>query len=435
MKKRKIITFLLVMLMVLPMNVSAITKDQASNWYYGNVSNWARPELVSAVTRGIANDQSLFRDCSRNITRKEFATLVVNLYESVRGKTLSVASISSFTDTTDVNVRKAYNYGIINGVGNKKFAPNDSVTREQMAVMIYNSVELIHAGTDYNFDKGDGVITVSDKTEVSSWATNQVDYMFDTRISTGDGTNFYPKRNASVEQAVAIVNRVYDKYNPYFDAEAKVKAKEEARAKAEAEEKARAEAKAKKRKIKKFTVDDIINCNYGFCNEVKKFPYGDGYVLHIDGAEDPYNEGKIVLDKNMDRKNNWYTDVDIETYLSLDKKHWYSDVGIMLRVNAMTGEDNKHNGYYAGIRDDGDVVFGVHSVRSGWKELKKFDTNVNPQKMNKLRVKAVGSSFTIYLNDRELGTVYDSTYSAGKVGLRTWDGYVYYYGITVKDLD
>ncbi len=38
-------------------------------------------------------------------------------------------------------VMKAYKAGIITGKGNHKFAPEDSITREEMAVMIYRAWE------------------------------------------------------------------------------------------------------------------------------------------------------------------------------------------------------------------------------------------------------------------------------------------------------
>ncbi|PAB60056.1 S-layer homology domain-containing protein [Anaeromicrobium sediminis] len=424
MNGKKIITLLLVILIGLPINVSARHKDEASSWHYGNVSNWAKPALVSAVTKDIATDESLFVDCARNITGKEFAILVVNLHESLTESKIKPASKGNFPDA-DVNLRKAYTLKIINGVGEEKFEPNASVTREQMAVIIYNEIKLILKRLNIAINYSDGVPTLNfaDKANVSPWAVDEVDYMFDNKIITGDGTNFNPKGNVSVEQAVAILNRVYDKYKPEFEAGGK--SKEEAKAALEASI------------TEKFTVGDMVSFNFGYYDDAKMDSYGDGYVFHLDGVNSNTGrkEGKLVLDNDMNEQHNWYTDVDMETYVFLDKKSSYSDAGIMLRVNAMEVGNNRHNGYYACIEDNGDIRFGVYVMSEGWKELQYFHTNVDPTIPNKLRVKAVGSSFTIYLNDREIGTVSDSTYSAGKVGLRTWNGDAYYYGTVVKDLD
>ncbi|PAB60054.1 S-layer homology domain-containing protein [Anaeromicrobium sediminis] len=421
---RKIFILLLVILIVLPINVSARTKDEASSWHYGNVSDWAKPVLVSAATKEIAKDESLFINCSRNITGKEFVTLLVNLYESLTENTMKPASKVKFPDV-DVTLRKAYKYELAHGIGNEKFAPDDYVTREQMAVMIYNEIKLILKRLNMAIYYSDGVPTLNfaDKANVSSWAVDEVDYIFDNKIITGDGIYFNPKGNVSVEQAVAILNNVYDIYNPHFEAGGKSKA----------EVKAALEAI----NTKKFTVGDMVSFNLGYYDDAKMVSYEDGYVFRLDGVNSNTGEkrGTLVFDSDMNEQNNWYTDVDMETYVFIDKKSWYSDVGIMLRVNAMEFVNNRHSGYYICIQGNGDVRFEVYSIREGWKELEYFHTNVDPTIPNKLRVTAVGSNFTIYLNDREIGTVKDSTYSAGNVGLSAWNEYAYYYGTIVKDLD
>ncbi|QZY55299.1 family 16 glycoside hydrolase [Crassaminicella profunda] len=190
-------------------------------------------------------------------------------------------------------------------------------------------------------------------------------------------------------------------------------------------------------KAVKYDADNVMIPYYGYFDKVDRRRYGSSYVYYLDGTsnDEGFKEGKLVLDYDMKKRSGtWYTDVDMETTALLNKKRWYSDVGIILRVTNMGPLNNSYNGYYAGIRDDGDVVFGRHSMQNGWKELKRFDTNLNAQEPNKLRVKAVGPYFTVYVNGKELGTITDHTYKEGKVGLRTWDGTVYYYSIAVKDL-
>lgn len=209
----KKIVCMLVALMVLLGSQPALatTKDEAYNWYYGNASDWAHEELVDAVANGLVSEPSLVEDCGRNITRQEFANLAVNLYVALRKEDPSPAVRSTFTDTTDLSVRIAYNLGIIKGVGAGKFAPNNPVTREQMAVMILNAVNAIHSQGG-SFYKGDGILTMSDKANVSSWAVSGVDYVYENNIMKGDGVTFNSKGTTTIEQGVAIVNRVYKKY-------------------------------------------------------------------------------------------------------------------------------------------------------------------------------------------------------------------------------
>ena len=75
-----------------------------------------------------------------NITREEFAEVVVKAYEKYAGKEASYTDTSVFTDTKNPEIFKAYELGIVNGIGGGKFAPNNLITREQMAAMLYRFV-------------------------------------------------------------------------------------------------------------------------------------------------------------------------------------------------------------------------------------------------------------------------------------------------------
>jgi len=206
--RKKVLSFVISVVFMLSSACLAFAQTNGTNWYYGNVSDWAKPELMDSVANGIADNPDLFENCKSNITRKEFATLAVNLYKEIKKEDPAPAEYDTFSDTSDLSVRIAYNLGIIKGMGNGIFAPNNLVTREQMAVMMLNAVNVL--GTDYH--KGDGTLVMTDKNQVSSWAKNGVDFVYENDFMKGDGFTFNPKSNTSIEQAVAIVNRVYKKY-------------------------------------------------------------------------------------------------------------------------------------------------------------------------------------------------------------------------------
>lgn len=212
MKKRILAIIVCVIVLFSSATTFATTKNEAYGWNYGYVSNWAYEQLVDAVANGIVLDSTLVSDCSRNITRQEFATLVVNLYRALVQEDPAPAISSTFSDTTDFSVRVAYNLGIINGAGNGKFLPYNSITREQMGVMILNTVKALN--TDYK--GGDGVLAMSDKDKVSSWAVKGVDFVYENDFMKGDGIIFNPKGATTVEQAIAIANRVFKKYQVAF---------------------------------------------------------------------------------------------------------------------------------------------------------------------------------------------------------------------------
>lgn len=201
---------LIVVLMIFTSSITsfAITEEEASKWNYENASAWAKDELVDAVVNGIVLDEDILKDCRKNITRKEFSTLAVNLYRSIKMEDPSPAPVSTFSDTRDTSVRIAYKLGIINGVGNGKFAPDSPITREQMGIIMLNAVSAL--GVEHN--KADGILEMEDKGEVSSWAARGVDFVYENGFMKGNGVTFNPKSNTPVEQAIAIVNRVYKEY-------------------------------------------------------------------------------------------------------------------------------------------------------------------------------------------------------------------------------
>ena len=95
-------------------------------------STWAATEVNAAVSAGLV-PQTLQSRYTQAATRAEFCALAVALYENVKGE---IKGRSTFTDTNDANVQKAAFIGVVGGVGNNRFDPNARLTREQAAAML-----------------------------------------------------------------------------------------------------------------------------------------------------------------------------------------------------------------------------------------------------------------------------------------------------------
>lgn len=178
----------------------------AGSWYPG-AQDYFTEELDRAVENGIDRN---FSDYSANITRAQFADVIMAFYYEMMGKYPEMKSnAATFTDSTHTNVLLAYDAGIIKGKGNAIFAPNDPITRQEMSIMISRALD----STKTDYDKGDGILTIVDKASVDSWAVAGVDFAFENGFIKGDGTNFKPLDFTPVDQAVVIVNRVFEKYS------------------------------------------------------------------------------------------------------------------------------------------------------------------------------------------------------------------------------
>ena len=103
-----------------------------ANVYAEAPSGWAYEVVNEAIEMGLV-PESLQSDFTAAATRAEFAALAVALYESRKGE---IEGRAFFEDTDCVAVAKAAYVGLVNGVGNDMFNPAGTLTREQAAVLI-----------------------------------------------------------------------------------------------------------------------------------------------------------------------------------------------------------------------------------------------------------------------------------------------------------
>jgi len=176
---------------------------------YRGASDWAKDSLDKAVRYGFITDK-IKDNMSGSITREEFAELAVKLYELYTGKKAEPAPASTFTDTTNVEILKAYQLGIVSGIGNNEFAPQVLINREQMAAMLNRAVKAIRPDVDTSIA---GAPTFSDEKEIAPYFVTNVKFMAKNGFITGVGNNqFAPKATSTREQAVIVAVRVYETY-------------------------------------------------------------------------------------------------------------------------------------------------------------------------------------------------------------------------------
>ncbi|WP_138755699.1 S-layer homology domain-containing protein [Paenibacillus sinopodophylli] len=183
----------------------------------GNVSGdqpdaWAKTEVEAAIAGGLVPEglQSYYK---QQITRADFAKLIVNLLEVTTGKTIDAIleenevslSDNPFADTTIKQVIAANLMGIVNGKGNGIFDPYGSITRQEAAVMLTNTVDV------FGFDITGDPSTFADSKAIASWAKPSVDFVFTYGVMNGTGNNnFSPKGTYTRQQAFTTILRLSD---------------------------------------------------------------------------------------------------------------------------------------------------------------------------------------------------------------------------------
>ncbi len=168
------------------------------------VSDWAADEVQAADELGLVVPSCAFHMGS-NITRLQFAQLAMNMWETCEGITVAPRDESPFTDCDDPEVSKAYSVGIVAGTGDGTFDPDGSLTREQLATMLYRVWQSVGGKVTPG-----GLEGYTDAASVSPWAADAVGAMAAAGIMKGTSeTTLDPQASCTIEQSILLVYRLF----------------------------------------------------------------------------------------------------------------------------------------------------------------------------------------------------------------------------------
>jgi lysophospholipase L1-like esterase len=169
-------------------------------------SDWAKHEL------GLAYAIALMPECTignyqDNITREDFCEAVVSMIpEDIAGTRTAV-----FEDTDNPAVSRAYSLGIVNGVTETEFAPDEYITREAICTILERAFKVISPEATTAVEK-----SYPDEELISDWAKQSIDFMSNAKIILGDENgNINPKSYTTREQALLLVYRTYYNANAF----------------------------------------------------------------------------------------------------------------------------------------------------------------------------------------------------------------------------
>jgi uncharacterized protein YjdB len=162
--------------------------DITGHWAKDNIEALVEMGAITGYANGTFQPQ-------KNITRAEFATILVKAYN------LTAPSGKVFSDTWDhwakSGIGIAYAHNIVSGHSDSEFRPDDNITREQMAVMIVQAEKATNR---------EGALTFADVDRIAGWAKNAVLIANQTGIITGYPDNtFRPQGYATRAEAATVV--------------------------------------------------------------------------------------------------------------------------------------------------------------------------------------------------------------------------------------
>jgi uncharacterized lipoprotein YddW (UPF0748 family) len=152
------------------------------------------------VVQGVGN--GLFAPSS-NVKRADFLVMAMRTYGIA-----PAASSNNFADAGNTYytnyLAKAKQLGIVTGVGDNRFLPENSITRQDMFVILYRILnELDRLPT-----VGTPVATLADFTDssqIASYAVEPMKLFVETGVVRGDGQRLTPRANSTRAQAAQVL--------------------------------------------------------------------------------------------------------------------------------------------------------------------------------------------------------------------------------------
>ena len=164
-------------------------------WYYPAVEYVYNNELMNGTNGGLTFEPNV------NLNRAMMAAVLYNMEGGPdcdkSGLFSDVADGMWYTDA----VNWAASNNIVSGMPDGTYAPNQALTREQMASILYRYAE--YKGIDVS--ARDDLSTFTDGTTVSPWAQDVVQWAVAEKLMSGNGNELQPKGTASRAQVATVL--------------------------------------------------------------------------------------------------------------------------------------------------------------------------------------------------------------------------------------
>jgi S-layer homology domain. len=181
-------------------------------------SKWAIDELTQAYNYGLTYPDIMGK-FQQPITREEFCVIVVKLYTKLTNRTVT-ASGTPFSDTNNPEIIKAYQLGIVNGTGGGKFSPTLSITRQEIATMIYRALSKAYSELP-KIDENN--FPFRDVNKIAPWALSAMKFAYQNGIMKGVSQDMIdPLSNTTREQGIILVKRTYESFRTSINAKVRL---------------------------------------------------------------------------------------------------------------------------------------------------------------------------------------------------------------------
>ena len=176
-------------------------------------TDWFYPAVMYVYQQGLMNGTTTTSFApNQAVTRAQPPTILYRLEGSP-----DVTELNPFADVragqwyTD-GVIWAAGAGLVDGYDGYKvpiFGPADSVTREQLATILYRYAQY----KEWDVSQRDDLMSYTDSGDISAWAREAVQWACGSGIIHGNGGKLNPKAGATRAELAGMLQRMLEKYN------------------------------------------------------------------------------------------------------------------------------------------------------------------------------------------------------------------------------
>ncbi|WP_150275596.1 pullulanase [Paenibacillus tepidiphilus] len=180
------------------LEVNKTFKDMpATHWAFQAVKSLSAKQIVTGISADAFNPGG-------NVTRAEFTALLV------RALGLQGTGQSAFADVAAgawyaADVNTAVSLGIVNGRGTNSFAPNSTITREEMAAMLIRALQ-VKQGRELT---AEAAASFADAADISAWAASYVNTASGLGLIQGrEAGGFAPQAAMTRAESAQVIYRL-----------------------------------------------------------------------------------------------------------------------------------------------------------------------------------------------------------------------------------
>ena len=165
---------------------------------------WAADSINALADDGIikGTSENTFSP-GANITRADFTLLLVRAFKLTSDNTENFADVAD-TDYFAKELAIARNTGIVNGIGDNKYAPRNTITRQDMMTIVYRALTTL----EVEFKTGD--VEYDDFASVAPYAQDAVKALITSGLVNGKSGKIAPIDYTTRAEVAVLIKRILD---------------------------------------------------------------------------------------------------------------------------------------------------------------------------------------------------------------------------------